>query len=158
VLATRRDTALVRDTGERLPVSAPDEVLVSGMMANGAPMSLHYRGGAARDENGLFWEIHGTEGDIRLTGPSGHAQMVQLSLSGARDNDDSFRRLQAANDGQAGLPEDVEPRNVARVYAAMARDLSHGSHTAPTFEDAVEVHRVISAIETAAETGIRTRI
>ncbi|HEU4642399.1 MAG TPA: Gfo/Idh/MocA family oxidoreductase, partial [Gemmatimonadaceae bacterium] len=62
VLATRRTTALVADTGETLPVSAPDQVLVSGALANGVPLSLHFRGGTSRDGHGLLWEINGTEG------------------------------------------------------------------------------------------------
>jgi predicted dehydrogenase len=37
----------------------------------------------------------------------------------------------------------------------MARDLHDGTHTAPTFEDAVATHRVIAAIEKAAESGSR---
>jgi len=32
VLATRRSTALVVDSGEKLPVTAPDQVLVSGVL------------------------------------------------------------------------------------------------------------------------------
>jgi predicted dehydrogenase len=47
------------------------------------------------------------------------------------------------------------PGNVARLYARMARDLSEGTRTAPIFDDAVAVHRVIAAIETAAESGRR---
>src|SRR5690348_10690893 len=82
VLAVRRPTARVINTGETLPATAPDQVLVSGVFASGVPISIHYRGGAARDGDGLFWEIHGTDGDIRVSGPSGHTQMVQLSLKG----------------------------------------------------------------------------
>jgi len=85
VLAVRRPTALVVDTGETLPVTAPDQVLACALFASGVPMSIHYRGGAGRDDDdGLFWEIHGTEGDIRVSGPSGHTQMVQLSLKGVQ--------------------------------------------------------------------------
>ena len=62
VLATRRPTALVVDTGEILPVSAPDQILVSGMLNRGVPVSLHFRGGEPRDNDGLFWEINGTKG------------------------------------------------------------------------------------------------
>src|SRR5277367_663670 len=40
VLATRRSTALAVDTGERLPMSAPDQVLVSGILSGGAPVSI----------------------------------------------------------------------------------------------------------------------
>jgi predicted dehydrogenase len=126
------------------------------MFASGVPVSIHYRGGAARDGDGLYWEIHGTEGDIRVSGPSGHTQMVQLSLKGARSEEKTFRPLEVPASYRAGWPEDAEPGNVARLYAKMARDLRDGTHTAPSFEDAVAVHRVIAAIERAAETGSRT--
>ncbi len=156
VLAVRRPTALAIDTGETLPVSAPDEVLVSGVFASGVPLSIHYRGGAARDSDGLFWEINGTEGDIRVSGASGHTQMVQLSLKGARGGEKTFRRLNVPASYRSGWPKDPEPGNVARVYARMARDLREGSRTAPSFKDAVTVHRIIDAIERAAESGCRT--
>jgi predicted dehydrogenase len=156
VLATRRTSALAADTGETLPVSAPDQVLVSGVLASGAPLSLHYRGGTARDDNGLFWEINGTAGDIRVSGPSGHTQMVQLSLEGARGEETAFRPLEVPASYRSGWPQDVVPGNVARVYARMARDLRDGTRTAPSFEDAVAVHQIIAAIERAAESGSRT--
>ena len=158
VLATRRTTALAADTGETLPVSAPDQVLVSGVLASGAPLSIHYRGGAARDGDGLLWEINGTQGDIRVSGPSGHTQMVQLSLKGARGEEKTLRPLEVPASYRAGWPEDVEPGNVARVYARMARDLRDGTRTAPSFEDAVALHRVIAAIEKAAESGSRVTL
>ena len=155
VLATRRTSARVADTSATLSVSAPDQVLVSGVLASGAPVSIHYRGGAARAGDGLLWEINGTEGDIRVSGPSGHAQMVQLSIKGARGEEKKFRPLEVPASYRAGWPQDVEPGNVARVYARMALDLRDGTRTAPSFEDAVALHRVIAAIERAAESGSR---
>jgi predicted dehydrogenase len=155
VLATRRPTALTADAGETLPVSAPDQVLVSGILASGAPVSIHYRGGAARDGEGLFWEIHGTKGDIRITGPSGQTQMVQLSLRGARGEEKTFQALEVPASYRTGWPQSAESGNVARVYARMAQDLLHGTHTAPIFDDAVAIHRILSAIERAAESGSR---
>jgi predicted dehydrogenase len=155
VLAVRRPTAFAVDTGETLPATAPDQVLVSGFFASGVPISIHYRGGAARDGDGLFWDIHGTEGDIRVSGPSGHTQMVQLSLKGARGEEMTFRPLEVPASYRAGWPADAEPGNVARLYARMARDLRDDTRTAPSFEDAVAVHRIIAAIEKAAESGSR---
>ena len=157
VLATRRTWALAVDTGEMLPVSAPDQVLVSGVLASGAPVSIHYRGGMARGGDGLLWEINGTEGDIRVSGPSGDMQMVQLSLKGARGGEKEFRPLEPPASYRSGWPEDVVPGNVARLYARMARDLREGTRTAPRFEDAVELHRILAGIEKAAENGSRTR-
>jgi predicted dehydrogenase len=130
-------------------------VLVSGVLASGAPVSIHYRGGSARDSHGLFWEINGTEGDIRVSGPSGHAQMVQLSLKGVQGEEKAFRSLEVPASFSTRWPEDVAG-NVVRLYARMARDLREGTRTAPSFEDAVEVHRIIAAIENAAGGGSRT--
>lgn len=158
VLATRRTSAHVADTGETLPVTAPDQVLVSGVLAGGAPLSIHYRGGAARDGDGLLWEINGTDGDIRVSGFSGQTQMVKLSLTGARSQEKTFRPLEVPASYRSGWPENVESGNVARLYARMARDLQDGSRTAPSFEDAVAVHRVIAAIERAAESGSRVAL
>jgi predicted dehydrogenase len=158
VLAVRQRTALVIDTGETLPITAPDQVLVSGVFASGVPISIHYRGGAARDGDGLFWEIHGTEGDIRVSGPSGHTQMVQLSLTASRGEEQTFRPLEVPGSYRVGWPKDVEPGNVARLYARMAQDLRDGTRTAPNFEDAVAVHRIIAAIEKADESGSRTAV
>ncbi|AMK23075.1 gfo/Idh/MocA family oxidoreductase [Sphingomonas histidinilytica] len=151
VLATRRTTAIALDTGETLPVTAPDQVLVSGILESGAPVSIHYRGGSARDGRGLLWEINGTEGDIRVTGSSGHAQMVQLSLAGGRGDEKELKPIEVPADLRTGWPDDVVPGNVARVYARMAKDLRDGTRTAPPFDDAVAVHRIIAAIEDAAQ-------
>jgi predicted dehydrogenase len=155
VLAVRRPTARVINTGEVLPVTAPDQVLVSGTFASGIPVSIHYRGGEARDRDGLLWEINGTQGDIRVSGPSGHTQMVQLSLEGARGEEKTISPLEVPASYRSGWPEDAEAGNVARLYARMAADLHEGTRSAPSFEDAVGVHRVIAAIERAAETGHR---
>src|SRR5258708_13865859 len=153
VLATRRTSALVADTGEKLPMSAPDQVLVSGVLVSGAPVAIHYRGGMSREGDGLLWEINGTEGDIRVTGPFGHAQLVPLVLKGARADEKTFQPLEVPASYRFGFPENAVPGNVARNYAKMAQDLSEGTQTAPSFDDAVAIHRIIAAIEKSAEDG-----
>ena len=158
VLATRRSSALVADTGERLPVSAPDQVLLSGVLAGGAPVSIHYRGGMPRDGEGLLWEINGTEGDVRVTGPTGHAQMVPLVLKASRHDEKTFQTVQIPAPYRTGFPEDVVPGNVARIYAKMAQDLTTGTRSAPSFDDAVGVHRIIAAIERSANDGRRVDV
>jgi predicted dehydrogenase len=81
--------------------------------------------------------------------------MVELSLKGARGEERMFKPLEVPASYRAGWPKDVEPGNVARMYARMARDLRDGTRTAPSFDDAVAVHRIIAAIENAAESGSR---
>jgi predicted dehydrogenase len=156
VLANRLTSVSALDTKETLTMTAPDQVLVSGMLASGAPVSIHYRGGETRGGTGFVWEINGSEGDIRVTGPSGHTQMVQLSLEGARGDERELQPLEVPASYRSGWPDNVVPGNVARVYARLAADLRNGTRTAPTFEDAVEIHRIIAAVESAAASGHRS--
>ena len=157
VLANRRTSAKALDTGEMLPMTSHDQVLFSGLMASGAPISWHFRGGDARDGNGFFWEINGTEGDLRLTGRSGHTQQMQLTLEGGRADAKDMKPLDVPASYREG-GENLVVGNVARVYARMAADLRNGTHTAPTFEDAVAVHRIIDAIEKSAKSGTRIKV
>lgn len=154
VIATRRREVRALDTGRMLPMTAPDQVLASGRLVGGGPISIHYRGGSARDE-GLMWYIHGSEGDIRVTAPSGHAQMEQLTIEASQGEERRFRSLQVPAAERLGWPDDVVSGNVARVYARMAEDLRSGTRTAPDFQDAVELHRLLAALETSAHKGCR---
>jgi predicted dehydrogenase len=153
-LATRRTSVRVIETGETRTMTAPDQVLIEGVLASGAPISVHYRGGAPRG-TGFLWEINGTKGDIQVTGANGHAQMVQLFVEGARGDDRELRPLDIPEAYTSGWPENVIPGNVARVYARMAADLRDGTRTAPSFDDAVALHRLIAAVEAAADNGGR---
>ena len=157
VLANRRTSVKALDTGETLPMTSHDQVLFSGLMSSGAPISLHYRGGDARDGNGFYWQINGTEGDLQLTGRTGHTQQMQLTLVGGRTDDKDMKALDVpAAYREAG--ENLVVGNVTGLYRRMAADLRNGTHTAPTFEDAVEVHRIIDAIEKSADSGMRIKV
>ncbi len=158
ITTTRRNRIAELDGKGTLPMTAPDQVLVNGLLTGGAPVSIHYRGGAPRGETGLMWEINGTEGDIRVTGAIGHSQMVQLSLAGGRGNEPALQTLTVPVSYYESLPPEPIPGNVARLYARMAADLRTGTRTAPSFEDAVALHRLIAAIEESSERGLRLAV
>src|SRR6266516_3471399 len=73
-MAVRRKTFTIAESGESKPMTADDQVLVSGLLEGGAALSIHYRGGVSRGTN-LLWEINGTEGDLQLTAAGGQAQI-----------------------------------------------------------------------------------
>jgi predicted dehydrogenase len=152
--ASRRTSFTVAETGETLPMTSPDQLLVHGLLEGGAPISVHYRGGMPRG-TGLLWEINGTEGDIQVTAANGHTQLTQLTLLGARGEDKELKKLDVPAEFSAGAGDFTEavPRNVARMYARMAADLRDGTTSAPTFDDAVALHRLIAAIEASHSTG-----
>ncbi len=146
---SRYPTVKNTETGETLPKSAPDQVLVHGTLESGAAVSVHYRGGVSRGTN-LLWEINGTAGDIQVTAGLGHAQMVQLTIRGAQGEATELESLMPPAEAYAGWPENVTTRNVARMYARLADDIQTGTQTVPTFRDAVALHETIDAIEQSA--------
>lgn len=149
----RRDTVQVVDTGETVPITSDDQILVHGTLASGAALAIHYRGGMSRGTN-LLWEINGTEGDIQVTGASGHAQLVQLSIRGANGDATGLTPLTPPPSAYDGWPNEPTAGNVARVYALVAQDIRSGIRAAPSFRDALALHKTLHAIErSAAEVG-----
>jgi predicted dehydrogenase len=153
--ATRRPIVRLSGTDETIPMTAADQVAVTAVVEGGAVASLHYRGGLSR-RTGLLWEINGTEGDLRLTAPTGHAQLTQLSLFGGRDDDRTLQPL-TVSDRYRHVPGDlpVPAVNVAEAYVRLENDLRDGTNSCPTFDDAVQLHRLLAAIEETAATGKR---
>lgn len=145
-MISRRKTVHVTDTGETIPMTAHDQILVQGVLESGAAVSIHYRGGMSRGAN-LLWEINGTKGDIQITGATGHAQIVQLSIRGANADASKLRPLPPSASAYQGWPDNSVARNVARIYALIARDIRSGTNSAPSFRDAVALHETIDAIE-----------
>jgi predicted dehydrogenase len=155
VLANRRTHfTLVPDNVEK-PMTTHDQVLVQGTLGDGITASIHYRGGMPRG-TGLLWEINGTEGDLQVTSMGGHAQLLPLSLSGARGDAQALAPMEVP-DSYVWTAADPNPvvQNVAQVYALLAGDIANDTHKAPNFEDAVRRHRLLDAVERAAETGRR---
>ncbi len=148
-MVSRRNVVHVADNGETIPVTSPDQVLVHGTLTDGAAFSIHYRGGMSRGTN-LLWEINGTEGDIQVTGANGHAQLVQLSIQGANGDATEMMPLTPPASAYEGWSDNAISRNVARMYALVAQDISAGTRSAPSFRDAVALHETIDAIETSA--------
>jgi predicted dehydrogenase len=153
LLANRRICGLIAETGQSVPMTSPDQVMMHGLMKSGPAISVHYRGGLPRG-TGFLWEINGAEGDLRLTGEYGHPQMVDLQLSGGRTGED-FGPIAPDLADCRDFPAHPAPGNVARLYARMAADLRDGGSTAPDFEDAVALHRLMSTIERCAASGQR---
>lgn len=151
IIENRRKSILLPETGEVVPFDTPDQIAVCGRIGSGVPITMNYRGGMPRSGEGFTWDISGTEGDLRITGLHGGAQQVKLSIYGGRGVDAPFEVIPVPDDYTAGdWPEHIYPSNVARIYARMASDILHGTSTAPSFDDAVELHRVIDAMERAS--------
>jgi predicted dehydrogenase len=156
--ALRRTSTVLVDTGETLPMTAEDQVTFSGVLTTGAVANIHYRGGSFRGVN-LLWEINGTDGDIQITGVSGHAQAVDLTLRGGRGADPALQPLPIPKEHRWVPDVLAGPSvNVAQAYARLADDMTDGGHRCPTFDDAVTRHRMIAAVEESASSGHRVTL
>jgi hypothetical protein len=130
------------------------------VLQSGAPLSFQLRGGLPRGTR-LLWEINGTAGDLRITAEAEQIPVINISplrVEGGRRGEDGFRELEIPSSFYFGLEDAVAARNVAGVYRLMAHDLRHGTRTPPSFDDAVALHKTLSAIEESAETCKRLRV
>lgn len=149
-LATRRTLVTVRETGELVALTAPDQVVVDCVTVDGLPLVLNYRGGLPRSE-GLTWQVDGTEGSARIASPSGLIEMAPLTLS-------------ASIGDEKGWSVVLEPvqhpavDGVRRLYAALAAKIAGEDVAVPDFASALRLHRIIAAIEEADRRGCRVMI
>jgi predicted dehydrogenase len=146
LVARQIETTTLEETGEVLPVTAPDQIAVIGTLAGGAVLSLRVECGK-RNGGGVAWTLTGTEGDIEIGG--------DLSLRGAR------------GDGQPLAPIPVEPwlpkgdlsndaHDVAHLYLAIAKGLrGKPDPLVATFDDAVRLRQMLEAFVDASTTGKR---
>lgn len=154
-MTVRRKSFTIEGTGERKPMTADDQVCVTGLLEGGAAFSMHYRGGHSRGTN-LLWEINGTEGDLQLTAVGGQAQIFEMTVRGGKGAQSALEVLPVPEPYRWSSQQGPGPStNVAQAYARFARDYREGTHFCPTFDDAVTRHRMLDAIETAAATGQR---
>ena len=133
--------------------TTPDQVAVTAGLTSGAVASIFYRGGLSRAGD-LRWEINGTEGDLLITttAANGNIQATEVAVAGGRGQDRTVHPIAVPDPGSAaGLTGPA--RNVASLYAAFARGLDDGTTEAPSFRDALRLHRLVDRIAGAATTA-----
>ncbi|MFJ9180858.1 Gfo/Idh/MocA family protein [Streptomyces sp. NPDC102360] len=151
VTATRR-RELTDSHGTVHRPDVPDQVVLGGVLASGAVASVHFRGGTSRGTN-FHWEINGTEGDLVVTGDTGHLQMGEYTIAGARGSDAGLAQLTVPEryfDPELAELRGTAAYNVGAAYAQLRRDLADGTSVVPDFAHAVRHHRLLDRIERAA--------
>lgn len=153
ILETRIPQVYAPETGQYVSMDAADQIIVTGIVTSGAPFSVHFRGGEPRGTEGFVWDIHGSEGDLRITGENGMTQIMPLTLSGSRREDKTLHPLPVPEDKT--VPAELVSGNVARIYQRLADDLRNGTRSAPDFDDAVALHTLLDTIIHASHSGER---
>ena len=155
LMTNRRKATINTETGEALPLTSEDQVVIAATLEGGIVASLHYRGGTSKG-TGFLWEINGSKGDLRLSAIGGNAQIFDLSLEGAGADDDAMKPLKVPDTYFSTSLREGPAMNVAEAYMRLLADLRTGTNSCPTFEDAVVRHQMLEAVEVSARTGNRT--
>ncbi|WP_433362721.1 Gfo/Idh/MocA family protein [Dactylosporangium sp. CA-152071] len=159
-LAIRRPLVRNVDTGALTPMTGEDQVVLAGTLQSGAVASMHFRGGLSRGTK-FLWEINGTAGDIVVSGDTGQLQFAQVDIFlGNRQRDSQLEPMPTPE--RYVLPElrdlggpDNYGYGVGHEYAQLVHDLRTESQTVPDFVHAVNLHKKLDLIHTAAQTGER---
>lgn len=145
--ALRRPFVHVKDSGSQVAVTAPDQVIVSGRLLNGALASIQYRGGLSRAGD-LYWQINGSKGDLAFTANMGNIQTADLQLLGGRDKERSVAPIPVPDEMEGRAPAGFAS-NVHRLYSQFASDLECGTKLAPDFSYALARHQLLEVIRLA---------
>ncbi len=150
LLSTQAKEWLDTSTGKTVAVNAPDNVLASGRLENGAVFSLHVAA-IPFFGSGCRFEVYGRAGTLVASGPES-PQMSEVFLHGAKAGGRMAplpvpERISGSDHGRPFS----EAINVGRVYALFAEAIRGGESRQPTFETAVGLHRLLDRLRQSSE-------
>lgn len=152
VVATQARQWLDTGTNTLLDVTSPDNILVSGRLAGGAVISAHISA-IPFAGSGYRMEIYGREGTLVAMGEDS-PQLSEVFLHGAKGGNVLAPMPVPARFHIAtpGTPSG-EAMNVGQMYKLFAQAIHGGEALQPTFETAVDLHRLVDGIQQASNSG-----
>jgi predicted dehydrogenase len=152
VVATQAKQWLDTGSGTWLDVTSPDNILLSGRLANGAVVSVHV-GAIPYAGSGYRMEIYGHTGTLVASGDDS-PQIGKVVLNGAQAGN-SLAPMAVPERFNLIAPgtSSGEAINVGQMYTLFAQAIRTGQSRQPTFETAVELHHLVDAISQASDTG-----
>ena len=147
-----------RETGKAVQVTAPDNIMLHGQLGSGAVASVHVAT-IPWAPAGYLMEVYGTEGKLSISSKvsSNHGEQNEmLKLQGAQKG----HELQDLTPPErftflpVGFPRGT-PFPIGQMYALFARAIREGKTPPqlPTFNTALQMHRLLDVIRQASETG-----
>ncbi len=149
------DHVEVGRTGRTVPNGVPGQVLLHGLLENGATASVAVHGGSGSPD-GFLVKFVGTEGTLTVT-PTRPGTYLHWTDWEIRVNGE---QVEVPGDYRT-VPFDPAAgpvANVAAVYQEIARSIAEGRPPHPDFHTAAAHHRVLEAIERAAATGAAEQV
>ena len=156
LLVNQFPTVTIRETGEVIPTTTPDQLVMAGRLAGDAVFQAHVE--TKRNGSGVTLDLTGDRGDLRVTNVSAFGGVGEdYRIEGAHGDNLPLRPL-AVPAGHDWMPPAALASStieLGQLYAALARDLREGTATAPSFADAVWLHRLFDGMALSSETGRR---
>jgi predicted dehydrogenase len=140
------------DTGSKamLDVTSPDNILISGQLANGAVASVHI-GVVPYAGSGYRMEIYGRDGTLVAMGEDS-PQLSTVSLLGAqRGNTLAPIAVPPHFTVTAPGTPSGDAANVGQMYALFAQAIHDRKGGQPGFATAVELHHLVDSIKQASD-------
>ena len=154
VVSTQVKEWVEAGTGQRYPVTSPDDILVSGRLKSGATMSVHVAA-VARQSSGHRLEVHGTDGTLAIEATGSPHGNAPARVLGAQGDAKELTEIEVPQDDwvvAAGLKG--SSINIGKLWKSFAESITgDGDGFDPSFGSAVEHHRLIDAVRRASETG-----
>lgn len=157
-VATQVTKATIAETGESVAVTSPDNVLVTGALANGAVASVHIASVPSHG-SGFRLEVYGTEGTL-VANSAGSVQIGEIALWGARGADKTLQPVAVAP-GLRRVSDAVPagpPLNVAQMFEQLGSAIHAGAEIEADFGLAVRRHVLLDAIAGSSDTGRRRTV
>ncbi len=152
-LAQRQLTARIEETGETIPVLTPDQMVAAGAFSSGLPFAFQLRGGLPCGTR-LLWEICGSDYDLRVTPQPGEAPVINISalrIESCQRGMTNYQDMVVPSSYYRGLTDvPAMARNVLHLYRLFIDDIRMKTRIAPSFDDAVNLHRLIDRFETGS--------
>ena len=140
------------DTAGQVDVDAPDNMLVSGVLENGALASVHVAG-VPHHGSGWRLEIYGRDGAI-FASANGMMQMTEPRVLAAKSGEQLGEI--SVPDRFTLVPEGTpkgSPFNVGQLYVRLAEAIRGEDQVEANFDLAVKRHRLLDAIERSSSEG-----
>jgi predicted dehydrogenase len=152
IVSTQVDQWYETDTKKMLDVTSPDNIIVSGRLANGAVVSAHVASNPWAG-SGYRMEIYGRKGTLVATSEDS-PQLGEVYLQGAQGTDDleDITVPEKHTNVLEGMPKGA-PHNVGQLYYQFGEAINGQSATYPDFDTAVDLHRLIDNIRLASDEG-----
>ncbi len=151
-VATRVKQLRMADTGEMVDTEVADNILINGMLTSGALLSYQLSSVPYHAE-GWRMAVYGSKGTIIAT-TQGLPQITPIKLVGSVGNEPLVEL--SVPERLRFVPPTVPlgpPQNVGQAYVRMAEAIQERKQFAPSFEDALETHRLLATIQQSSDEG-----